>query len=37
MEQPTIGNLSAPKGELVEPLPSAKPIIASSSELCQAL
>ena len=33
MEQPTISNLSAPKGELVEPLRSAKPIIASSYEL----
>ena len=33
MEQPTIQNLSAPKGEFVEPPQSSKPIIASSYEL----
>ena len=33
MEQPTILNLSAPKGEFVEPPQSLKPIIASSYEL----
>ena len=33
MEQPTILNLSAPKGEFVEPPQSSKPIIASSYEL----
>jgi hypothetical protein len=33
-EQPTIQNLSAPKGEFVEPPQSLKPIIASSYELC---
>ena len=33
-EQPTIQNLSAPKGEFVEPPKSLKPIIASSYELC---
>ena len=34
MEQPTIQNLSAPKGEFIEPPQSSKPIIASSCELC---
>jgi hypothetical protein len=34
MEQPTIQNLSAPKGEFVEPPQSTKPITASSYELC---
>ena len=34
MEQPTIQNLSAPKGEFVEPPQSSKSIIASSYELC---
>jgi hypothetical protein len=34
MEQPTISNLSTPKGELLEPTQSSKPIIASSFELC---
>jgi hypothetical protein len=33
MEQPTIQNLSTPKGEFVEPPQSLKPIIASSYEL----
>ena len=33
MEQPTIQNLSAPKGEFIEPPQSSKPIIASSCEL----
>ena len=33
MEQLTIQNLSAPKGEFIEPLQSSKPIIASSYEL----
>ena len=33
MEQPTIQNLSAPKGEFVEPPQSSKPIIASNYEL----
>jgi hypothetical protein len=33
MEQPTILNLSAPKGEFVEPPQSLNPIIASSYEL----
>jgi hypothetical protein len=33
MEQTTIANLSAPKGELIEPTQSLKPIIASSFEL----
>ena len=33
MEQPTIQNLFAPKGEFVEPPQSSKPIIASSYEL----
>ena len=33
MEQPTIQNLSAPKGEFIEPPQSSKPIIASSYEL----
>jgi len=32
MEQPTIQNLSAPKGEFIEPPPSSNPIIASSYE-----
>ena len=34
MEQPTIQNLSAPKGEFVKPPQSSKPIIASSYEVC---
>jgi hypothetical protein len=34
MDQTTIANLSAPKGELIEPTQSLKPIIASSFELC---
>ena len=34
MEQPTIQNLSTPKGEFIEPPQSSKPIIASSYELC---
>ena len=34
MEQPTILNLSAPKGEFIEPPQSSKPTIASSYELC---
>jgi hypothetical protein len=34
MEQPTIQNHFAPKGEFVEPPQSLKPIIASSYELC---
>jgi hypothetical protein len=34
MEQLTIQNLSALKGELVDPPQSSKPIIASSYELC---
>ena len=34
IEQPTIQNLSPPKGEFIEPLQSSKPIIASSYELC---
>jgi hypothetical protein len=33
MEQTTILNLSAPKGEFVEPPQSSKPITASSYEL----
>jgi hypothetical protein len=33
MKQPTILNLSAPKGEFVEPSQSSKPIIASSYKL----
>jgi hypothetical protein len=33
MEQPTIENLSTPKGELIELPQSSKPIIASSYEL----
>jgi hypothetical protein len=33
MEQTTIANLSAPKGELIEPTQSSKPIIASSFQL----
>ena len=33
MEQPTIQNISAPKGEFVEQPQSSKPIIASSYEL----
>ena len=33
MEQPTIQNLFAPKGEFVEPSQSSKPITASSYEL----
>ena len=33
MEQPTIQNLSAPKGNFVEPPQSSKPITASSYEL----
>jgi hypothetical protein len=33
MEQPTIQNLSAPKGEFVEPPQSSKPITASSYKL----
>jgi hypothetical protein len=33
MEQPTIQNLSAPRGDLIEPPKSSKPIIASSYEL----
>jgi hypothetical protein len=33
MEQPTIQNLSAPKGEFVEPPQSSKPITASRYEL----
>jgi hypothetical protein len=33
MEQPIIQNFSAPKGELIEPPQSSKPIIASSFEL----
>jgi hypothetical protein len=33
MERTTIANLSAPKGELIEPTQSLKPIIASSFEL----
>ena len=34
MEQPTIQNLSAPKGEFVEPPQSSKPLTASSYEVC---
>ena len=34
MEQPTIQNLSAPKGEFIEPPQSLKPITISSYELC---
>jgi len=34
MEQPTIQNLSTPKGEFIEPPQSLKPITASSYELC---
>ena len=34
MESSTIYNLSAPKGEFVEPPQSSKPIIASGYELC---
>ena len=34
MEQPTILNLSAPKGEFVEPPQFSKPITTSSYELC---
>jgi hypothetical protein len=37
MEQPTIQNIFAPKGELIEPPKSSKPIIASSYELCLGL
>ena len=33
MEQPTIHQLSAPKGEFLEPQQSSKPITASSYEL----
>ena len=33
MEQPTIQNLSAPKGEFIEPPQSLKPTIASSYKL----
>ena len=33
MEQPTIQNLSTPKGEFVEPPQSSKPITTSSYEL----
>ena len=33
MEHKTIQNLSAPKGEFIEPPQSSKPIIASSYEL----
>ena len=33
MEQPTIQNLSTPKGEFIEPPQSSKLIIASSYEL----
>ena len=33
MEQPSIHQLSAPKGEILEPPQSSKPIIASSYEL----
>ena len=33
MEQPTILNLYAPKGEFIEPPQSSKPIIASSYKL----
>ena len=33
MEEPTIQNLSAPKGKFVEPPKSSKPITASSYEL----
>ena len=33
MEQPTIQNLSAPKGKFVEPPQSSKPITTSSYEL----
>ena len=34
MVQPTIQNLSDPKGEFIEPPQSSKPIIASSYKLC---
>jgi hypothetical protein len=34
MEQPTILNLSAPKGEFIEPPQSSKLITASIYELC---
>jgi len=34
MEQPTIQQLSGPKGKLIEPPRSSKPITASSYELC---
>ena len=34
MEQPRIQQLSAPKGEFVEPPQSSKPITTSSYELC---
>ena len=34
MEQPTIQNLSAPKGKFVEPPQSSKPITSSSYKLC---
>ena len=34
MEHKTIHELSAPKGEFLEPPQSSKPIIASSYELC---
>ena len=34
MEHKTIQNISAPKGEFIEPPHSSKPIIASSYELC---
>ena len=37
MELPTIHNLSAPKGELIEIPQSSKPITASSYELCPGL
>ena len=33
IEQPSIQNLSTPKGEFIEPPQSSKPIIASSYEL----
>ena len=34
MEQPTIQQLPAPKGEFLEPPQSSKPITASGYELC---
>jgi hypothetical protein len=34
MERQSIQNLSAPKGEFIEPPQSSKPIIASSYKLC---